>query len=154
MEQIKSLTEEIMEQIGDVEAQYGIDILTVDVKKLDLPDDNKQAVYSRMISERQAIAAQHTAEGEQTAKNTRSRVDKETRIILSNAKTEAAKTEAAGDEEYFSILAKAYNQDEGAREFYQFLLGLNALKSSLTNGGTFVIDESSPLYDVIQNTGN
>lgn len=132
---------------------YGLDISNVEMKLLDLPSSNKDAVYNRMISEREAIAAQHTAEGEQVAKNTRSRVDKETRIILSNAKTEAAKTEAAGDEEYFRILAEAYNKDEGAREFYQFMIGLNALKSSLTNGGTFVIDESSPLYDVIQNTG-
>ena len=60
--QIKSLTEEIMEQLGDYE-QYGIDILAVEVKKLDLPDDNKQAVYTRMISERENIAAQYTAEG-------------------------------------------------------------------------------------------
>lgn len=133
---------------------YGLNISSVEMKLLDLPSSNKDAVYNRMISERQAMAAQHTAEGEQIAKNTRSRVDKETRIILSNAKTEAAKTEAAGDEEYFRILAEAYNKDDSAREFYQFLLGLNALKSSLTNGGTFVIDESSPLYNVIQNTGN
>ena len=60
--QIKSLTEEIMEQLGDYE-QYGIEILAVEVKKLDLPDDNKQAVYTRMISERENIAAQYTAEG-------------------------------------------------------------------------------------------
>ncbi len=132
---------------------YGLDISNVEMKLLDLPSSNKSAVYGRMISEREAIAAQHTAEGQQIAKNTRSRVDKEARIILSNAQTEAAKIEAAGDEEYFKILAEAYNKDEGAREFYQFMIGLNALKSSLTNGGTFVIDASSPLYDVIQNTG-
>lgn len=64
--QIKSLTEEIMDQLGDYE-QYGIDILAVEVKKLDLPDDNKQAVYTRMISERENIAAQYTAEGESQA---------------------------------------------------------------------------------------
>lgn len=55
--EIKSLTEEIMEQIARTEEQYGIEIVTVEVKKLDLPDDNKQAVYTRMISERENIAA-------------------------------------------------------------------------------------------------
>ena len=61
--EITSLTEEIMSQINHVEGQYGIEIVTVEVKKLDLPDDNKQAVYTRMISERENIAAQYTAEG-------------------------------------------------------------------------------------------
>ena len=61
--EITSLTEEIMAQINHVEEQYGIEISAVEVKKLDLPDDNKQAVYTRMISERENIAAQYTAEG-------------------------------------------------------------------------------------------
>lgn len=52
---IKSLTEEIMEKLGTVYEQYGIEIMTVEVKKLDLPDDNKQAVYTRMISDRKSV---------------------------------------------------------------------------------------------------
>ena len=78
--QIKSLTEEIMDQLGDYE-QYGIDILAVEVKKLDLPDDNKQAVYTRMISERENIAAQYTAEGESQAQIIRNTTDTEVYIM-------------------------------------------------------------------------
>ena len=86
--QIKSLTEEIMDQLGDYE-QYGIDILAVEVKKLDLPDDNKQAVYTRMISERENIAAQYTAEGESQAQIIRNTTDKEVSIMLSEANAQA-----------------------------------------------------------------
>ena len=80
--EITSLTEKIMEQIGHVEDQYGIELMAVEVKKLDLPDDNKQAVYARMISERENIAAQYTAEGEA-----------EYMRILSDAYSDPAKTD-------------------------------------------------------------
>ena len=91
-----------MEQLGDYE-QYGIDILAVEVKKLDLPDDNKQAVYTRMISERENIAAQYTAEGASQAQIIQNTTDKEVSIMLSEADAQAEQTIAEGEAEYMKI---------------------------------------------------
>ena len=128
---IKSLTEEIMEQLGDYE-QYGIDILAVEVKKLDLPDDNKQAVYTRMISERENIAAQYTAEGASQAQ------------IIQN--TQAEQTIAEGEAEYMKILSDAY-ADDSRSEFYSFVRSLDAAKESLKNSKdkTLILPADSPI---------
>ena len=110
--EIKSLTEEIMEQIARTEEQYGIEIVTVEVKKLDLPDDNKQAVYTRMISERENIAAQYTAEGASQAKMIENTTDKEVAIMLSDAQAKAEAIIAEGEAEYMRILSEAYSDPE------------------------------------------
>ena len=127
---IKSLTEEIMEKLGTVYEQYGIEIMTVEVKKLDLPDDNKQAVYTRMISERENIAAQYTAEGESQARIIRNTTDKEVSIMLSEANAKAEQIKAEGEAEYMKILSGAYN-DESKSDFYSFVRSLDAANTSM-----------------------
>ena len=107
---------------------YGITVSEVEMKLLDLPEDNKASVYQRMISERNVISAQYIAEGDLEAKEITNQVDSQVRILLSNAKTEAAKLEAEGEAEYYRILAAAYNSSDEAREFYQYIIGLNSLK--------------------------
>lgn len=124
---IKSLTEEIMEQLGDYE-QYGIDILAVEVKKLDPARmNNKQAVYTRMISERENIAAQYTAEGASQAQIIQNTTDKEVSIMLSEANAQAEQTIAEGEAEYMKILSDAY-ADDSRSEFYSFVRSLDAAK--------------------------
>ena len=87
--------------------QYGIELIAVETKRLDLPDDNKEAVYQRMISERNNIAAQYTAEGESEAQKIRSETDKEVEIMLSEAKAQAEVLQAEGEAEYMRILSDA-----------------------------------------------
>lgn len=146
--QIKSLTEEIMEQLGDYE-QYGIDILAVEVKKLDLPDDNKQAVYTRMISERENIAAQYTAEGESQAQMIQNTTDKEVSIMLSEAKAQAEQLVAEGEAEYMKILSDAYS-DQSRSEFYAFVRSLDAARESLkgSNDKTLILPADSPIAQI------
>lgn len=147
--EIKSLTEEIMEKLGTVYEQYGIKIMTVEVKKLDLPDDNKQAVYTRMISERENIAAQYTAEGDSQARIIRNTTDKEVSIMLSQANADAEKIKAQGEAEYMRILSNAYN-DEDKSEFYSFVRSLDAAKQSLKGTGakTLILPADSPIAGV------
>lgn len=145
-----SLNATILENVNGIDS-YGIDVNDVEVKLLDLPEDNKQSVYDRMISERNVISARYTAEGQQQAKEIANDVESTVRVMLSDANTRAAELEAEGDAEYYQILAEAYNSSEDARSFYEFIIGLNALKNSLAEGGTIVIDENNPLYSVIQN---
>lgn len=146
---IKSLTEEIMEKLGTVYEQYGIEIMTVEVKKLDLPDDNKNAVYTRMISERENIAAQYTAEGESQARIIRNTTDKEVSIMLSEANAKAEQIKAQGEAEYMKILSDAYN-DEAKSDFYSFVRSLDAAKASMKGSGqkTLILPANSPIAEV------
>lgn len=146
--EIKSLTEEIMEQINHVEDQYGIEIVTVEVKKLDLPDDNKQAVYTRMISERENIAAQYTAEGKSEAKMIENTTDKEVSIMLSDAQAKAEATIAEGEAEYMRILSDAYSDPEKT-DFYSFVRALDALKESISGDNkTVILSDDSPIAQI------
>lgn len=145
---IKSLTDEIMENLNDVEGQYGIEITTVEVKKLDLPDDNKEAVYTRMISERENIAAQYEAEGEAAAQVIKNTTDKEVAISISQAEADAEKIIAEGEAEYMRILSDAYNDPERS-DFYTFVRALDAAKASLTGENkTLILDSDSPIAQV------
>ena len=146
--EITSLTEEIMAQINHVEEQYGIEIVVVDVKKLDLPDDNKQAVYARMISERENIAAQYTAEGKSEAKMIENTTDKEVSIMLSDAQAQAEATIAEGEAEYMRILSDAYANPE-KMDFYSFVRALDAIKGSITGDNkTIILSDDSPIAQI------
>lgn len=146
--EIKSLTEEIMEQIAHTEEQYGIEIVTVEVKKLDLPDDNKQAVYTRMISERENIAAQYTAEGASQAKMIENTTDKEVAIMISDAQAKAEAIIAEGEAEYMRILSEAYSDPEKT-DFYSYVRALDALKASMTGDNkTVILSDDSPIAQI------
>ncbi len=145
---IKSLTEEIMEQINHVEEQYGIEIVTVEAKKLDLPDDNKQAVYTRMISERENIAAQYTAEGNAQAKMIENTTDKEVSIMKSDAEAKAEAIIAEGEAEYMRILSAAYSDPEKT-DFYSFVRALDALEKSIDGDNkTIILSDDSPIAQI------
>lgn len=146
--EITSLTEEVMGQINHVEEQYGIELVAVEVKKLDLPDDNKQAVYNRMISERGNIAAQYTAEGRSEAKMIENTTDKEVSIMLSDAKAQAEATIAEGEAEYMRILSAAYSDPEKT-DFYSFVRALDALRESVVGENkTVILTEDSPITQI------
>lgn len=145
---ITSLTDSIMKQINNVENQYGIKIITVDVKKLDLPDDNKQAVYTRMISERENIATQYTAEGKSQAQIIKNTTDKEAAITLSDAKAKAEATEAEGEAQYMKTLSDAYSDPDKA-DYYSYVRALDALKKSISGSNkTVILSEDSPIVQI------
>lgn len=135
----------VMDNIGRNFDRYGIEILAVETKTLDLPDDNKDAVYTRMISERNNIAAAYTAEGKAEAKRIRNEADKKVEITLSEAKARAAELRAEGDAEYMRILSEVYDSEEEA-EFYTFMIALDALRESMTGEEkTLILDADSPI---------
>ena len=119
------------------------------IKQFDLPDSNLNAVYARMISERNQMAEKYTAEGNYEASVIRNEVDKQVNIIVSNAQAEAAKLEADGEAEYMKRLAAAYNTAD-KKEFYEFILALDALKQSLTGEEkTVILDADSDLAQIL-----
>lgn len=144
-----TLSKAILEKV-DL-SNYGIAVTNVEIKLLDLTDDNKQAVYERMISERNVIAAQYTAEGQKEASNIKSNAQKEAQTTISNAEAEAAETIAEGESQYYNILANAYSSSEEKTDFYKYWSELKATKEALQNGGTIIIDKTNPLYDILIN---
>ena len=147
-----SLSNKILEQLNkdyDPE-QYGIEIQMVKIKKLDLPDENKDAVYNRMITERKNIAAAYKAQGESEAQKIRNTTDRETAVMLSEAEATADRLEAEGEAEYMRILSDAYNDPDKA-DYYLFVRQLDAAKKSLENGNTTLfLDSDSPLASIFE----
>lgn len=141
----------IKANIGSTMDQYGIELIAVETKHLDLPSDNKEAVYQRMISERNNIAASYTAEGESEATKIRSETDRETEILISQAQAQAEVLRGEGEAEYMRILSAAYS-DPSRAEFYSFVRALDAAKASLTGGDkTLFLSPDSPLVQVFYN---
>ena len=138
----------VMENIGDSFARYGIEMLSVETKTLDLPDDNKSAVFTRMISERNNIAAAYTAEGEAEAKRIRNEADKQVEITLSEAKADAEVEKANGDAEYMRILAEVYDTEQEA-EFSTYMIALDAMGDSMTGQEkTLILSPDSPIAQI------
>lgn len=139
------LTKAIIENIGVTMEQYGIELITIETKRLDLPSDNKKAVYERMISERANIAATYTAEGEAEAQKIKNTTDKEVSILISEASKQAEILKAEGEAEYMRTLSEAYS-DESKTDFYSFVRSLDAAKASLTGDNkTLILSEDSPI---------
>ena len=144
------LSTKIAEDSNSDIGMYGIAIVQTEMKALDLPDDNKSAVYERMISERQNIAASYTAEGNSEAQKIRNRTDRQAAIKSAEAKQKAEVLIAEGEAEYMKILQAAYDTPEKA-EFYNFLRSLDALKKSLRGSGEkiIILDKNSPLGKIL-----
>lgn len=142
------LTAAIINNIGNTMDQYGITLLTIETKRLDLPSDNKAAVYERMISERDKIAATYSAEGNSEAQIIRNATDKEISIKLSTAEAEAERIIAEGEAEYMRILSEAY-ADQSRTDFYSFVRALDAAKASLIGKNkTLILSPDSPIAQI------
>ena len=141
--------EGISKTVDELAGTYGIGVEDVKIKRFDLPESNLNAVYSRMISERNQIAEKYTADGNYEASIIRNDVDKQVNIIVSNAEAEAAALVAEGEAEYMRLLAEAYDSAD-KKDFYEFTLALDALKQSL-NGSekTVILDANSELAKIL-----
>lgn len=145
----EQLTSIITKESNSDIAEYGIEILVAEIKSLDLPDDNKEAVYERMISERQNIAAGYTAQGNADAQVIKNETDKQVTIKIADANKQAEQLVAEGEAEYMRILSAAYNSEEKA-EFYNYIRSLDSLKASLRGSNkTIILDKSSELAKIL-----
>ena len=142
------LAQILTERLGTNLEAYGIKVAKIETKMLDLPDENKDAVYNRMISERNNIAASYTAQGEQQAQEIKNDTNEQVTILLAQAEKQAATLVAEGEAEYMKILSEAYN-DESKADFYGFVRQLDAVKATLKKGdNTIVLDQDSPIAEL------
>lgn len=143
------MSDEIKQNINNSMSSYGIEILSVEIKKLDLPDSNKESVYQRMISERNNIAAGYTADGQYQSNLIKNETDRTVKETIAKAEAEAEQIKAEGEAQYMQILSNAYN-DESKADFYNYVRSLDALKASLTgNNKTIILNENSELARIL-----
>lgn len=148
-----SISDKLLECIGDQPTQYGLEILDVEIKMLDLPEENKAAVYERMITERNNIATAYRAQGESAAQIIRNTTDAEVSVMISEAEANAEKIIAEGEAEYMRILSEAYN-DPGKADFYLFSLQLESLRDSLSReDNLLILGEDSPFASIFNGIG-
>ena len=148
------LAQRIMDNVGNTFDNYGIALLAIETKRIDLPDENKSAVYERMISERANIAASYAAEGEAEAKQIRNEADKSVSITLSEANAQAEKLKAEGEAEYMRILSEVYDTKDEA-DFYEFMRALDMAEKALTGGNkTLVVSSDSPIAQIFLGSGS
>ncbi len=139
----------ICDSVEEVALTYGIDVVDIKIKRFDLPESNENAVYERMISEREQMAAAYAANGEYEASLIRNDVDSRVNILISDAQAQAAQLEAEGEQIYMQMLADAYNTPD-RQAFYEFMLALEALEAALTGGEkTIVLGPDSPLAQLL-----
>lgn len=141
----------ITNNVSQIAKNYGIKIVDVKIKRFDLPEANEQAVFSRMISERNQIAEKYAADGEYEASIIRNDVDKQVNIIISNANAQAAALVAEGEQDYMQRLSAAYDTND-KKSFYEFTLALDALKASLNGTDkTVILGADTPIAQALMN---
>jgi len=146
-EQRLEFLEQVTELSRDKLEAFGIVLIDVRIKRADLPTEIEQAVFERMRSERERIAAQLRAEGEEQSKQIRSTADKDAEIILADARKEAEKVRGEGDARALEIFAEAYNQDP---DFYRFWRTLESYRIALTGETRIVLSTDSDYLEFIE----
>jgi len=132
---------------ASVKEQFGIELIDVRIKRLDLPREVQASVFARMQAERQRIAKKYRAEGEEQAREIRADVNKEAQIVLAKSYEQSQKLMGEGDAQATAIYASAYEKDP---EFYSFMRRLEAYERSLGAGTTIVLDAGSDLLKYLE----
>jgi modulator of FtsH protease HflC len=139
----------IRDQVDREADNYGIEVVDVRIRRADLPEQNSQAVYQRMQTERQREAAEFRAQGGQKAQEIRSNADREATVIIAEANSTAEKVRGDGDGERNRLFAEAYGQDPDFFAFYRSMTAYeNGLKSSDTR---FLLRPDSDFFRFFSN---
>jgi modulator of FtsH protease HflC len=142
---------EFLDQVTELSREklkaFGIVLIDVRIKRADLPAEIEQAVFERMRSERERIAAQLRAEGEEKSKQVRSAADKDAEILLADARKDAEKVRGEGDARALEIFAEAYNQDP---DFYRFWRTLESYRTAFASGTRIVLSTDSDYLEFIE----
>jgi membrane protease subunit HflC len=123
----------IREQLDKEADGYGIEVVDVRIRRSDLPEQNSQAVYQRMQTERQREAAEFRAQGGQKAQEIKSKADREATVIIAEANSQAEQTRGVGDAERNRLFAEAYGKDA---DFFAFYRSMTAYENGLKKDDT------------------
>jgi len=124
-------------------AALGMEIVDVQVMRIDLPEEVSTSVFRRMEAERERVAREFRSEGAEAAERIRADADRQRVVTLANAYRDAEKLRGEGDATAAEIYAKAYSQDS---DFFGFYRSLNAYKKTLTGSSTLVLEPNSDFF--------
>lgn len=129
-------------------AALGMEIVDVQVMRIDLPEEVSTSVFRRMEAERERVAREFRSEGAEAAERIRADADRQRVVTLANAYRDAEKLRGEGDATAADIYAKSYNQDS---EFFTFYRSLNAYKKTFTSSSTLVLEPNSDFFQYFKN---
>jgi membrane protease subunit HflC len=145
----EALMSRIQQQLDREAASYGISVVDVRIRRADLPEQNSQAVYQRMQTERQREAAEFRAQGGQKAQEIRSRADREATVIVADANSQAEQVRGEGDGERNRLFAEAYGKDA---DFFAFYRSMTAYETSMKGNDTrFLLRPDSEFFRYFAN---
>ena len=145
----ESLMTRIRDQLDREADQYGIQLVDVRIRRADLPEQNSQAVYKRMQTEREREAQEFRAQGGQKAQEIRSKADREATVIVADANSTAEQTRGVGDAERNRLFAEAYGRDP---EFFAFYRSMTAYETGLRSSDTrFLLRPDSEFFRFFAN---
>jgi modulator of FtsH protease HflC len=144
-----ALMTKIRDQLDKESTSYGISVIDVRIRRADLPEQNSQAVYQRMQTERQREAAEFRAQGGQKAQEIRSKADREATVIIAEANSQAEQTRGDGDGQRNRLFAESYGKDP---EFFAFYRSMTAYETSLKSSDTrFLLRPDSEFFRFFAN---
>jgi modulator of FtsH protease HflC len=146
----EALMARIRDQLDKEADGYGIQVVDVRIRRADLPEQNSQAVYQRMQTERQREAAEFRAQGGQKAQEIRSKADREATVIIAEANSTAEQVRGAGDGERNRLFAEAYGKDP---DFFAFYRSMTAYENGLKSNDTrFLLRPDSDFFKFFSNS--
>ncbi|OEU74916.1 MAG: HflC protein [Desulfuromonadales bacterium C00003107] len=143
----EEILDTLLEKARASTPEYGIDLIDVQIKRINYVEQVRQRVYERMISERKKVAAQFRSEGEGDKADILGQMDKELKGITSEAYRKSVEIRGAADAEAAGIYSAAYGSD---REFYAFLRTLESYRKSVGKNGKLVMSTDSDFYRYLQ----
>ena len=142
--------EDIMDVVtkasNEATLSYGISVIDVRIRRVDLPSENEESIYARMEAERKRQANKFRSEGSEEAQKIRAATDRDKTIILADAYKEAEKIRGEGDAKAVQVYARSYSSDP---KFYEFVRTLDAYKKVVDDKTTLVLPSDSKLFKLL-----
>ncbi len=142
----EQLMEEVTEASNSATMEYGISVIDVRIRRVDLPAENEESIFARMEAERKRQANKYRSEGEEEAQKIRAATDRDKTIILADAYKEAERLRGEGDAQAVNIYARSYSSDP---KFYEFVRTLDAYKKVVDDKTTLVLPSNSRLFKLL-----
>ncbi|MCM3670020.1 protease modulator HflC [Mesobacillus maritimus] len=148
-----SLNDQITEQVNELLAndQYGISVTDVRMKRTDLPEENEQSVFTRMISERHSTAQEYLSRGDADKNRIEAKTDKEVNEILAKAKADAEEIRSQGEAEAAKVYNQAFSKDP---EFYSLYRTLESYKQTIGDDTVIILPSDSPYARLLMGETN
>ncbi len=142
---------EIQRQVNAEARQFGIEVVDVRIRRADLPEENTQAILSRMQSERERVAREARAEGAEVAQRVRAGAERERTVLLAEAQAQADVLRGQGEQEAIRIVAEAFNRD---LDFFQFWRSMQAYREAFSEGSArMVMTPDSEFFRFFRESG-